>query len=547
MKVDVGESRRRRFWLSAELPISGARYYGETHEYEVRSGLRSRVPLEHSDEWLAHHQGIGERLRARAYQLQQQYQLRTSGDDRSSYEAAPREATGRPTYATLLVYPCGDTLELTLTARSGMGDVCGGAAALLLPSFGGNAFIPATSGELPEQQWETRKVPLLSGLQTEEASCSSSCGMSPRATDARAIGVHAAQFLDSQVRDDVGDGAEARGARDRAELGALHEAKAGRPRARHRRPLPVGVARAQGAPRSGSSQAAAQPARPRAGDQDPNVVPQAPQLRAGAAQPPPADVAFAVRRALFTARRPPHGLAREIRVAAARALRLRATLDPTALELVWSRRAKRSQLAVAPRPDHAKAEAAHRRLKISEEGAVQVTAGVKRWENQARSNSKGREGHDKRGSTRELGRTGRPSIALLRITDYTISPDYYNNDFTIKYAERVGEEGGDELALVAHSAAAKSVWNVVLADLMHQRQKELRIATAQQLTHAERQHMARVTHLVSSESLRELHSERHAVMTQSPDVSLGSLPGIGGGSSGLARIVSQAQGSDAGG
>ena len=167
MKVDVGESRRRRFWLSAELPISGARYYGETHEYEVRSGLRSRVPLEHSDEWLAHHQGIGERLRARAYQLQQQYQLRTSGDDRSSYEAAPREATGRPTYATLLVYPCGDTLELTLTARSGMGDVCGGAAALLLPSFGGNAFIPATSGELPEQQWETRKVPLLSGLQTE--------------------------------------------------------------------------------------------------------------------------------------------------------------------------------------------------------------------------------------------------------------------------------------------------------------------------------------------------------------------------------------------
>ena len=48
-----------------------------------------------------------------------------------------------------------------------MGDVCGGAAALLLPSFGGNAFIPATSGELPEQQWETRKVPLLSGLQTE--------------------------------------------------------------------------------------------------------------------------------------------------------------------------------------------------------------------------------------------------------------------------------------------------------------------------------------------------------------------------------------------
>ena len=39
------------------------------------------------------------------------------------------------------------------------------------------------------------------------------------------------------------------------------------------------------------------------------------------------------------------------------------TLDPTALELVWSRRAKRSQLAVAPRPDHAKAEAAHRRLK----------------------------------------------------------------------------------------------------------------------------------------------------------------------------------------
>ena len=223
------------------------------------------------------------------------------------------------------------------------------------------------------------------------------------------------------------------------------------------------------------------------------------------------------------------------------------TLDPTALELVWSRRAKRSQLAVAPRPDHAKAEAAHRRLKISEEGAVQVTAGVKRWENQARSNSKGREGHDKRGSTRELGRTGRPSIALLRITDYTISPDYYNNDFTIKYAERVGEEGGDELALVAHSAAAKSVWNVVLADLMQQRQKELRIATAQRLTHAERQHMARVTHLVSSDSLRELHSERHAVMTQSPDVSLGSLPGIGGGSSGLARIVSQAQGSDAGG
>ena len=228
MKVDVGESRRRRFWLSAELPISGARYYGETHEYEVRSGLRSRVPLEHSDEWLAHHQGIGERLRARAYQLQQQYQLRTSGDDRSSYEAAPREATGRPTYATLLVYPCGDTLELTLTARSGMGDVCGGAAALLLPSFGGNAFIPATSGELPEQQWETRKVPLLSGLQTEvgELLIQLRCVTRPFEmawqTRAQFVYSHAAQFLASQVRDDVGDGAEARGARDRAELGPLH-------------------------------------------------------------------------------------------------------------------------------------------------------------------------------------------------------------------------------------------------------------------------------------------------------------------------------------